>query len=101
MIITHVTNAAKSAWKTGKLAYHIIAFVGLLAWGVVLFAGSHSGYAQLTLPIGTAVAQADGEQLSKEAATMQKQIRHSQQQASAAPVPGHKPPVPPTPAQVQ
>jgi hypothetical protein len=100
-MITHVINAGQSAWKTAKLTYHTVAFVGLLAWGVVLFAGTHSGYAQLTLPIGTAVAQADGEQLSKEAATMQKQIKQSQQQASVTPVPGHKRPIPPTPTQVQ
>jgi hypothetical protein len=97
-MITALTNAYRKAWQTSVTLYKTAAFVALVAWIAVGVSAQHSGYAQVTLPLGTTISQVDASQLSAPAAAPAKQ--KIEKHADASPLPGEKPPVPPTPAQV-
>lgn len=92
-MITTVTNAYRKAWATAVTLYKTAAFVALVAWIAVAVSAQHSGYAQVTLPLGNTVQTADGTEMAKEAASFVKK-NHIQQQAAADPLPVPKPPVP-------
>lgn len=109
-MIKALTDAYRKAWSTAVTLYKTAAFVALVAWIAVGVSAQHSGYAQVTLPLGTSVNQADGEQLSDNAAKSAEQAdrdkaerkkQKAEKHADAAPLPAEKPPVPPTPAQVR
>jgi hypothetical protein len=64
-MITVLANAYRKAWQTAKTLYNTAAFIALAAWIVVGVTSQHSGYAQLTLPFGTAINQVDATQLAR------------------------------------
>jgi hypothetical protein len=112
-MITHVTNAAQSAWKTAKRAYHLSAFLSL---GLVLFAGwqiahghllKFDGVAHAELPFRNPqqamVAQLPADQVLPPQATQAIPDAKATKAKLVAegPRPGEKPPVPPTPGQVR
>lgn len=103
-----VINGSKKTARTTSTLYHTAAFLSLAAWIYVGAAGDHSGFAQLTVPLGRAIATVDGTKLSEDATHMKDQAKKQEQHADASPAPGHKPtiipapiPTPPKPTQLQ
>jgi hypothetical protein len=91
-------EAYGTAWRKAKVVYHVAAFLSLVLVVALIWTHRVSGYTQANLAFGQ-------DDLAAQVAAANTplpivQPRKAEKHAAAEPVPGEKPPVPPTPAQV-